>query len=974
MTSRRIARIVTVCAIVLLPALARSQTAATSGSIAGVVRDTSGAVLPGVTVEAASPALIEKVRSVVTDDQGVYRIVDVRPGVYAVTFTLPGFATVKREGLELTTGFTATVNAELRVGAIEETVTVTGASPVVDIQNVRQQNVLSRETLDTLPSGKQVPGYAAMIPGAILNAPVAQDVGGNRGEGAAAMGIHGARVGDFRMLLDGFRFNSMNQDGAGAGRFFMINQGAAQEVQLETGGISAESETGGVQMNIVPKEGGNNFKGYWVSNYTGPDLQQSNLSDTLRARGLNTTVSVKKVYDLNLALGGFLIRDKLWFFNSNRWWGAEQYVPGNYFNLTQDSWFYTPDLSRPAYTNDYNRDFHLRLTWQATTKQKINVADYYQYNCACFIGMTGSIAPEAAAAHYYKPNHMTQATWVYPVTSRLLLEAGANRLRTVLNQRRQPGVTTDHISVLELSNNYLYRSKAAGFENNYGFTPQWQATQRFSASYVTGSHAFKAGFNLQEGQRASAQEINQSVNYTFLSRIPQSITQWTSHKEENRMMPNLGIYAQDQWTAGRLTLNLGVRFDYFNAYDPAQHVPAGRFVPDRDFAAVYDVPNWTDVGPRLGAAYDLFGDGRTAVKASLGRYVVPAASTFARLNNPVLTSVSSATRTWNDANGDYVPQEEELGPLSNVNFGKPVITTRYADDVRTGFGIRGYNWQGSVSLQRELRPGLGVNVGYFRTSYGNHMATDNLAVTPADFDPYCITAPVDARLPGGGGNQICGLYDVKPALFGKVDNLVTQSSHYGKEREVFNGFDATMNARFGGGRMLTGGLSTGQQVIDQCFVVDSPQQLRDDYCRVTPPWSAGTQVKFSGVYPLPWDFQASATYQNIPGIPVTASYVATNAQIAPSLGRNLSAGVRGTSTIELIRPGTLYEDRITQLDVRLTKIFRFGRTRVQGQFDVYNALNASPILQSNTRYGAAWLTPQAILAGRLFKFGAQVDF
>jgi len=980
MKAQRLGILMVVC-LWLVPVTAWAQ-AATSGGIAGVVKDPTGAVLPGVTVEASSPALIEKVRSVVSDAEGQYKIVDLRPGTYTVTFTLTGFSPVRREGVELTTAFTATVNGELRVGSVEETITVTGASPVVDVQNVRQQNVLSREILDTLPNGKGTQNFGSLIPGAILPA-TAQDVGGNKGEIATSFGIHGARAGDLKLLMDGMRFNAMQQGGGGSSRLFMVNQASVQEVVLETSGMSAESETGGVQLNFVPKEGGNDLRGSFVTNGTGRKLQNGNLSDTLIDRGLTTQTYVKQVFDVSLGLGGRIKRDKLWFFTAHRWWGAQEFVPGNYFNKTQQSWVYTPDLSRAAYTDMPNRDHNLRLTWQAAPAHKVGFLYDEQHNCNCFSGLNGNNAPEAVGAHYYD-NHLYQGTWSHPATNRLLFEAGATVLDMLLTQDRQPDSSPEDISVLEQSTNYRYRSRATGFDNNYGTSPQIQANQRFSVSYITGSHALKIGMQLQEGHRVSTQEINQDTSYTFLRGLPQSVTLWSSHREENWLWPNLGIFGQDQWTMGKVTLNMGLRFDYLNAYNPAQHVPAGRYVPARDFPEVRDVPNWKDVSPRLGAAYDVFGDGTTAIKGSLGRYLATEASNFARANNPVLASTTNANRTWADANLDFIPQEEELGPLSDANFGKPKIVTRYAEDIRIGFGKRAYNWQGSVSIQRQLAPGIALNVGYFRTWYGNFQVTDNLAVTPADFDPYCITAPLDARLPGGGGNQICGLYDVKPEKFGLVDQLVTKASYYGKQTDVFNGIDVTFNARFSEGRQLAGGLSTGRQVTDNCYTGSDVSLLAEGqlvtaprttaFCHVSPPWSAGTQVKFSGIYPLPWDFQSSATVQNLPGIPYLASYVATNAEIAPSLGRNLAAGARGTATIDLIPPGTAYEDRITQMDFRLSRTFTFGRARAQGMFDIYNLFNSSPILSANGRYGSAWLVPTQILAGRLFKFGAQIDF
>jgi hypothetical protein len=979
-----------------------------ASGIAGVARDATGAVLPGVTVEASSPALIEKVRSVVTDGEGRYNIVDLRPGTYTVTFTLAGFNTFRREGVELTAGFTANVNAELRVGALEETITVSGSTPLVDTQNVRQQNVVSNELVEVLPTGTMtVADIGAITPG--LSGTV--NVGGSAGtysmNSVAVLNVHGKR--NAKALYDGMRVNNM--EGAGSTTGFVVSPNTLEEWTVETGGVSAESDASGVVVNYIPKEGGNSLSGNFSGLYTNDSLQSSNLSDELRARGLDSVNEALHIYSADAAIGGPIVRDRLWFFTATRATGSKTSLAGIYYNATQGTPFYTADLGRPGFRNDRLWAGAARVTWQVSAKNKLNFFTDFQSNT---VRRGEFAAPEAMTLFEFWPQGIVQATWNAPLTSRLLLEAGAGVTISHWPTPVQPEVRPGEISILELSTGFRYNvgTLLGGPKDSDRYI------QRFAVSYVTGSHAFKTGFQLQEGIHNLNEFIQEAVTYRFLRGVPNSLTQHaTPYIARERLKADLGIYAQDQWTIRRLTLNYGLRFDYYNAYVKEQEAPASRFVPARSFDPVYHVPEWSDVNPRLGAAYDLFGDGRTAVKASIGRYVAAESVGLARAVNPLVTSVNQVTRTWGDADGNFVPDCDLLNPLTNgecgtidnLNFGGTRVVTDYADDVLRGFGARPWLWDLATEVQHELLPRTSVTAGWYHNWSGNLRVVDNLEFEPSDFDPYCINAPSDARLPDGGGYQVCGLYDISPAKFGRARNLVTRASAHGDWRIVNDFFTVSFNSRLSADVQLGGGLDTGRNVNERCFVVDSPQDLLD--CRVVTPFSAQTQLKLYGSYRLPGDIQVAAIFQNSSGPQQLANYPAPNSEVRESLGRDLAA-CRGAAActatpsyvsacsiettlnaqavlctaqqngVPLVTPQTQFEGRRTQLDLRFAKHLRLNQNlRVELNVDIYNVFNDNAVMAVNNTYGSQWLRPisdaytgGAILAGRLLQFGGRVRF
>jgi hypothetical protein len=991
MRFQRIARLVAV-AMFLLPPAAWAQS-----SITGVVKDTSGAVLPGVTVEASSPALIAGSSTAVTDSQGLYRIVDLRPGPYTVTFTLPGFASARREGIELRGEFVANVNAEMTVGAIEETLTVTGQAPLVDIRSSRDQTQFEGETLDALPGNGRLSMLSALIPGANLTVQ-SQRAGDDRAQ--TRFSVHGAP--EAQPIVDG-----VNQQIVGCTiGCFVFSQLNIQEVVVESAGGGADRDFGGLQLTMVPRDGGNTFSGQAMFSYTGPSLVSSNISDELLARNLNPDRlgTLKKSRESGAGVGGPIKRDRLWFFAAAREGVTQTYADGVYWNkLTQpQSLLYEPDLARGEVNDDsFTKDYTARFTWQAALEHKFVFALSSQPNCNCRFNLIGAAprTPEAAGPHQYDPNYGLNITWTHPATNQILLEAGGAAQIQNQNDIREPGWDASSYRITDQGLNLIYGNVATRT------LPRRQYHQRFSMSYLTGAHQFKTGISLRQIKQGDIVALGHdpdmhgtAVDYRFNNGVPNQLTLLDAPWNYEELAKDFALFAQDQWTLGKLTLNLGLRYNDTNASTPEQVLAAGKFVPERRFAAVENVPHYRNLSPRVGFAYDLFGTGRTAVKGSLGHYpdIIRGATA-----NPVRNLVRTTNRTWNDANRNFVPDCDlqtpaangECGPWSNLAFGRVGGATRYPEEAISGLNTQYHNWQGSLTMQQEIGPNLGLNVGYFRTWYGGTcggngipsgesclLVTDNQRVTPTDYDPFCINVPSDSRLPGGGGNQLCGLYDVRPALFGQTDNVARSPEDFGRNRtRVYNGVDATVNLRFAQGGQLQGGLAVGRFATDDCVVFDSPQDGREGYCNTTPPWSAGTQLKVLAVYPLPFDIQTSAIYQNSPGVPITAQLVVPNASIV-GLGRNLAAcgaaaACNANVTVDIIEPQSMFEPRQQQLDLRFSRLFRLGSTpRLRANLDIYNVANASDVIGQSTLYGQTWRNVTAIVPGRMLRFGAQYDF
>jgi hypothetical protein len=1016
--------------LLLLSSLASAQT------LAGIVRDTSGAVLPGVTVEASSPALIEKTRTAVSDGNGQYQIVNLPPGTYAITFTLAGFTTLVRDGVELTGGGVTTINAELRVGTLAESITVTGETPVVDVQSARQQTVLSGEIVRALPASRGYSNY-------LMALPAIQNTGFNSGTATSTQFFtaRGGRANEGVIQIDGMTVGSPFNGGGVSNYAYDMNN--AIEVQVSISGGQGEADRGAPSFNIIPRTGGNTFSGNVFGSWAGQWGQSSNIDDDLRGLGFVDAPALVKNWDANFSLGGPIKRDRLWFFANTRTTGNFQETQNQYANRNvgdANAWTWARDENvrvRNAASRIVNS---VRLTSQVTPRNKVGFYVDYTVNCsgsavvedsgecrnpgdnwtAAGPGIGPGVAttsPESATI-WNAPLSIMQATWTSPISNRMLFESGWSDFRARWGDVKPDGAITNLIPVTEQSTNagvpfanYLYRGWLA-------HPSQWQkhVTWRSSLAYVSGSNNLKFGYQAGFMVAKTTTQVAQQLSYTFNNGVPlQLSTRVGPTRVSDRILYN-AFYVQDAWTLGRLTLQGALRFEGASSWAPEGEngvLEPHQFGSANIFPRTDGVTGYRDITPRASAVYDLFGNGKTAAKVSLGQYLQGAFSGEAyTIKNPATTLVSSITRQWSDGanlpagtpgRGDMVAQCDflnpvanlECGPWSNLNWGSSVATTRVNPAVLEGWGARNNDWQFGAGIQHELLPRMSVEVSYNRRWWNNFFTTNNAALTPADWDQVSLNSPLHPELPGGGGYPVTFLVRNARQAVGVSDPYYTFSSDFGDETHYWHGVDLSFSARVRESLFVQAGTSTGRGVNDTCEIetarFGNPMVIVDGQptCDFSEPWL--TQARGLVTYTVPRvDVLVSTIIRSQPNAQPAATTVATNggsriatyqmtpAQFQAATGVPLRPGLAQQS-VNLLAPGAVYGDRINVVDLRVAKVIRFGSKRLNIGMDLYNLFNANAPTAYETVFdvatvGARWLQPTAVLNPRAARFNAQFDF
>ncbi len=1020
-----------------LPTAARAQS-----SIAGVVKDASGAVLPGVTIEAASDALIEKTRSVVSDGQGQYKIVDLRPGVYVVSFTLAGFQTFKREGLELPSAFTATVNADMKVGALEESVTVSGQSPVVDVQSNTRAQVLSREVLDSVPNAHTIQSVGQLVVGVTLTAP---DVGGSQAMQQTYFTVHGSGAAQTAVLIDGMIINGLQGDGAIQS---YLNDAGSQEMVYQTGGGSVDSTAGGVRINLIPKEGGNTLHGSLFAGLERSGAfpgQSNNLSDFLAATGVKTLDKIGLYRDIDGTLGGPIAKDKVWFFTSVRLFTVNKPI-SNTFRIpagqTYANCLSGASACEQGVDNQKINSVLGRATWQVSPRNKLS---FYADKLWKTRGsaMAAGDDPDTSSVVWTSPLYLTTtAKWTSAVSNKLLIEGGWSSNNERYENLNQPGLGQSWGTAAWLAGapyrdiGFATTSHAISVATGggeYQKSPDRYNLQG-SASYVTGSHNIKVGVQDSWGRDGNTLRQNADLVQIYQNGAPFQVvlegtanprTYWTEH-----LNANLGLYAQDQWTLKRLTLNYGLRYEYVSEQVDGQPAQIGRFANIPAFGDI-KMPAWKNWSPRASAIYDLTGDGKTAARFGYNRFQSAATTTFASLYDPAnALQVVQTGVPWSDKNQDNIAQGNP-----GCSFATDATCEINFATVPTNFGVlalsspdpgvtRPYSDAFNVGVTREVLQGVSLSFDWYRGYGRNLLERTNIlrpgtyngdgTVTNASYRPVTVFSPID-------GHAIT-MYDTVSVAATKAVQNVDGNDTDLKQR--YDGFEVNFSARLPKGGRFFGGTATDRTIANTCSSAATNPNLLN-YCDQEQsgiPWR--TQLKLVATYEVWWGVRVSGALQSLPGYLLgtpalqaggagnpnlttvsglgTAFTVAPTSRYAVCPGNSAAQGCvvnatiipgmnTGSLSVPLIAPGTEQTPRLKQLDLAVSKRVSLGRLRLEPKLDVFNLLNSSDYFSvlsttftptsvagaSSLRPGGvptSYLAPQSLLQGRLARIGVNVSW
>jgi hypothetical protein len=900
------------------PAVAQTQT----GTITGVVTDEQAAVLPGVSVTLDSPAIIRP-QTLVTNDRGVYSFIALPPGAYSLKFDLPGFASVERHDIRVNVAVVNTVDQVMKVAAVTETVQVTGESPAVDVKSTSKGTNFDSSLLTSIPQAREIWSTVEQVPGSTESG---FNVGGAGSAQQSGMAVHGSAAGQQEYAVNGLKLNWPG--GNGGATAFYFDQDSFAEINVMTNGAPAEVATGGVYMNTVTKSGGNELKGGTSIYWEDQSFQGDNVSAALRAQGVTKGNPINHIYDFNANVGGPLKRDKAWFFSSFRRFDISTQVLG----ITRPDGSPAPDLNHQS-------NFVGKVTAQVNDKNKISGEFNFNYQNRFFRRPTSDLVEEKASWRQIEPAYISQFQWTSLLTPKLFLDARYGFLHLIFPLHYQPEVGANDFARQDIFRHTLGGAATYDYIN---LATRHQAN--VSASYFVNSHNLKTGFEYGRAFNQNQYDANGNEVLRYFDGAPLEVQTYNTPITGQNYIDTVMLYAQDSWVINRrLTVNYGGRFERLVGFAPPQSRPGNDFFPAQSFGLLDNVPNWNNGLWRLGIAYDVNGDGKTAVKAFYGRFMVQEGTRLVQQVNP--NDLGGDFRSWRDANGDSVAQLTELGPPTRpyggrVNTIDPNLKQPYSDEINVG-------------VDHELLRNFSAGVTYYRRHNGRRFSGLNLAVP---LSTYAATTVV------GADGQPVTVYNQDASTLGSARRIITNID--GLE-DTYNGVEFTATKRMANRWQMIGGFTIGRDK----GVYDSG--LNDDFNNPNANINRQDAIigmdstyvaKLIGTYVFPRDVTFSTNFRYFTGQPVQ--------KVNTVRGLN-----QGTVSVLAEPVGTTRLDNVALWDARASKIFRFGRGReLEAMVDVFNLLNRDAKTIINNNVGPLFGNPIAILPPRVARLGVRFAF
>jgi hypothetical protein len=917
------------------------------GAIGGNLSDASGAVLPGVTVTLSSPdATVGSNQTTVSNERGAYQFTRLVPGRYTVTAELQGFRRASQEDVIVNADVTARVDLKLEIGQVEEGILVKGEGPLLDTTSALKQTVVSSDLLQQLPNRVDLWGIVKSVPSVTLNK---VDVGGNESFLQSTATIHGT-ANENGYMMDGMDLTFAN----GPQTILYPDPFIFQEINYQLGGGSAELSQGGVVFNQVTKSGTNVFHGGFTfagannsmstNNVTDPALRtQLLLGVPAKALAANPNIvpgsNINHIYDTGGWAGGPIKRDKLWFMGAAHTQVLNRYVLGSY----------NSDGSQVV---DDNKMWNLatKLSWQMTASSQLSYFYNLEYKLIRYRNDDVSVLTDTRARNLNdKYPYVHQLKWTKSVGSHLVLDASGSYFFTKCDcSSPQPEVQNGDIARFDSVTNTI--TVARPF---YGGSEYNRNVALASVSYYAGDHQIKVGYSYNTAYTKSENySINNAMRAVFRNRVPDSVNTYNVPSGFQLHTRDQAVYVQDRWLPfKKLTLNLGLRFEALYGWEPAPCQPDGPWVTARCFPDLNGVPDFKNAAPRFSLIYDLFGDGKTALKISANRYNVGVGTALLTQINPI--RVTNDTRSWVDANHDGIPQLNELGPSTGFNLG---TTNRFNPDLK-----RPISNEYAIELQHQLPGNIVVSAAYMHRDTRNNIGAKNVAVSR---DTYI---PIDIIERTSGRDVI--VYNQDPTLRGRFDVLY---DNYTDLDTTFNGVDLTVQKRLSNHWMLSGGASFGRSIGDQycgaAFTYACSADLNNPnltFLRGLFGLDTPYAYRATGIYELPYAITLSGTAQRNAGFPeLTTVLVGPNSVALTQVMQTLVVEPRGTTRLP----------PLSTFDLSLTRTWRYGKVAISPRLDAYNVFNAATILGRNTQLGPAYGVVNSIEPGRLIKLGMNLVF